>query len=90
MKRAFAIGFGVMMVISAAVWLFGTLAGVIIPLFGGIRAEKIGEIGFSAGITGELFAYGFGWLSNRLSRSKLEHVAGFSGGKRYGNKKGAA
>jgi hypothetical protein len=90
MKRAFGIGFGVMMVISAAVWLFGTLAGAVIPLFGGIRAERMGEIGFAAGMTGEPFAYGFGWLSKRLSQGKPERATGFSGGRRYGNKKSAA
>ena len=90
MRRVFTIGFGVVIAGSVAVWLVGILAGVVVPLFGGIRAETLGEIGFSAGMIGEVFAYGFGWLRKRLTRQEAERIRGFPGAKRYEDKKPVA
>jgi hypothetical protein len=52
MKNVFTIGFGVLMLLSALVWIAGIFAGAIVPLFGGIRAEHIGAIGLSVGMLG--------------------------------------
>ena len=75
------------MLASVVVWVSGILAGAIVPLFGGIRAERLGEIGFTVGMAAEVCVYGFGWLWKRSSRRETDQVRGFPGPKRYGNKK---
>jgi hypothetical protein len=85
MKNVFTIGFGMLMLLSALVWVAGIFAGAIVPLFGGIRAEHIGAIGFSVGMLGESCVYLFGWLHKRASQSG-EQFTGFRGPKRYGHK----
>lgn len=75
------------MLVSVAVWIVGILAGAVVPLFGGIRAERLGEIGFCFGMAGEVCAYVFGWLRKRISQRETGQVRGFPGPKRYGNKK---
>jgi hypothetical protein len=85
MKNVFTIGFAVLMLLSALVWVAGIFAGAIVPLFGGIRAEHIGAIGLSVGMLGEGCLYLFGWLHKRASQSRKQFM-GFTGPKRYGHK----
>jgi hypothetical protein len=85
MINVFKIGFGVLMLLSALLWVAGIFAGAIVPLFGGIRAERFGAIGLSVGMLGEGCTYLFGWLHKRASQSS-ELFMGFKGPKRYGHK----
>src|SRR5580700_9844060 len=82
--RSLKIGFIVLMIVSAVVWIIGILAGAVVPLFGGIRAERFGEIAFSLGITGEVLTYACGWMRKRTLQNRSEQFKGFGGGKRYG------
>jgi hypothetical protein len=88
MRHVFTIAFGVVLLASVVAWISGILAGVVVPLFGGIRAERLGQIGVAVGMTGEVCAYGFGWLRRRVSQNEIGQVRGFPGPKRYGKKKG--
>lgn len=86
MKNALAISFGILILVSVIAWMAGTLAGVVVPLFDGISAERLGAIGFTIGIIGECCAYGFGWLRKRTIRSGKHEAGRFPGPKRYGHK----
>jgi hypothetical protein len=82
MRLVFTITFGIVMLTSVVAWIVGILAGAIVPLFGGIRAERLGEIGFAVGVAGEVCAYGSGWLRRRASQREMDQVRGFPGPKR--------
>jgi hypothetical protein len=84
-KKLFTISFGVLMLVSALFWVAGISVGAIVPLFGGIRAERFGVIGLSVGMLGEGCTYLFGWLHKRGSQGS-EQFMGFKGPKRYGQK----
>lgn len=86
MRNAFANAFGVVMFVSAVAWVVGLLGAAVVPLLGGISAERIGAMGFTVGIVGECCTYGFGWLRKRTNRSDTHEVRGFPGPKRYGHK----
>jgi hypothetical protein len=86
MRNFLAIFFGVLTLLSIVIWVGGILTAAVLPWFGGIRAERIGQIGFSIALLGEGFVYGFGWLCRRFSQDQ-KHPMGLPGPKRYGNKK---
>ena len=86
MRNILVISFGVLIPVSVVVWLVGILAGAVVPLFGGVSAERLGAIGFTVGMIGEGCAYLFGWLRGRITRRDTQLFGGFSGPKRYGNK----
>jgi hypothetical protein len=86
MRNILVISFGVLILLSVVVWLVGILAGVVVPLFGGISAERLGAIGFTVGMAGEGCAYLFGWLRGSITRKDAQQFSGFSGPKKYGNK----
>ena len=46
MRTVLAISFGMLLLPSAALWLAGIIAGAVVPLFAGIRAENLGAVGF--------------------------------------------
>jgi hypothetical protein len=87
MRQKFAICFGILIIIFVPIWIVGILAGAVIPLFGGIRAETLGRIGFLVASTAEICVYLFSWLFHRLELNSEKKFKGFSGGKKYGNKK---
>ena len=62
MKQKFAIGFLILAIVAALVWVIGLIAGVVIPIFGGIHAETLGGIMFSIAFSAEVLLYLFGWL----------------------------
>ena len=86
MKNTFAITFAVLMVLSIVVFIVGLVTAAVVPLFGGIRAETIGEIGCTASGLGECCTYLFAWLYD-LSSKRKDRVLGFPGPKKYGHKK---
>jgi hypothetical protein len=69
MRNLLVISFGVLIVVSIVLWVIGILAAVVVPLFGGISAERLGAMGFTVGTAGELCAYLFGWLRQRITRN---------------------
>jgi hypothetical protein len=62
MRQKLAIGFLILAIVAALVWIVGLIAGVVIPVFGGIRAETLGGIMFSIALSAEGLLYLFGWL----------------------------
>lgn len=62
MKQKFAIGFLIMAMLAALVWVVGLIAGIVIPIFGGIRAETLGGVLFSIALCAEGLLYLWGWL----------------------------
>ena len=88
MRNALVIIFGVLIMLSVVVWLVGIFAGAVVPLFGGVSAERLGAIGFTVGMVGEGCTYLFGWLRGRVTQRGAQHFSGFSGPKKYGNKNG--
>ena len=86
MRNALAITFAVVIFISVVAWVVGLLTVAVVPLFGGISAERIGAMGFTAGVVGECCTYGFGRLRKRTTRSNTHAVRGFPGPKKYGHK----
>jgi len=88
-RNIFAITFAVLMLLSIAVFIVGLLTAAVVPWFGGIRAESIGEIGCAASGLGECCTYLFAWLYD-LSFKRKNRVHGFPGPKKYGHKKPVA
>ena len=86
MKNTFAIIFAVLMLLSIAVFIVGLLTEAVVPWFGGLRAETIGEIGCTASGLGECCTYLFAWLYD-LSSNRKNPVLGFPGQKKYVHKK---
>jgi hypothetical protein len=76
MRRKVSAAFLFVAIVSGVVWIVGLVAGVVIPVFGGLRAEKLGEICFMIAMTAELFLYFFGWLFQEKERREFR---GFSG-----------
>jgi hypothetical protein len=77
----------VFLLLTIAVFVVGVITGAVVPLFGGVRAERIGAIAFAAAAIAETVlgvAEFFDW---RLSRNKPGCRTGFPGPKRYGNNK---
>ena len=62
MRQKISIGFWILAVGAALVWAVGAIAGAVIPVFGGIRAQTLGEAIFSVAIVAEGLLYLFGWL----------------------------
>jgi len=93
MKNFIAIGFLVLIVAAAVFWIVGMAGAVVVPLFGGVRAERIGESLMLVGMFGELMLYLTGaifHLINRDDASKVQPSHSFKGvgaEKRYGNRK---
>jgi len=87
MRKFFAIFFGVLTLLSIVIWVVGILTAAVLPWFGGIRAERIGQIGFTMALSGESLVEGFGWLHRRFSQDQKRPGMGLPGPKRYGNKK---
>jgi hypothetical protein len=61
-RQKFATGFWILAIVAALVWVVGLIAGVVIPIFGGIRAEAFGGIMLSIVLSAEGLMYFFGWL----------------------------
>jgi hypothetical protein len=61
-RQKFATGFWILAIVAALVWGVGVIAGAVIPIFGGIRAETIGGIMLSVVLSAEGLMYLFGWL----------------------------
>ena len=74
-------------VVSALVWVLGLLTSIIVPVFGGVRADRIGTISFSISLSAEIFLYVFGWLAQRRFLGKENKPASFPVEKKYGNRK---
>jgi hypothetical protein len=70
MKNIFIISFAALMLISLLVWVVGLLTAIVFPWFGGVRADKIGEVGFSVGLIGESCAWIFAWLLHLADKRK--------------------
>ena len=87
MLRKLKILFFVLLLVSAAVWILGLLLGVTIPIFGGVRADKIGGICFSISLAAEVFMHFFGWLFQREPVFKDNMRTQFHMEKKYGHRK---
>lgn len=62
MRHKVALSFLILAIVAALVWAVGVIAGVVIPVFGGIRAQTVGEAIFSVALIAEGALYLFGWL----------------------------
>ncbi len=89
MSKTLGICFGVLIFASAALWIAGLMTSAVVPMFGGVRAVRLGEIGFATGLIGEACTYLFGWLRGRALRDSPDRVKNLIGSKRYGHKKGS-
>ena len=87
MNRKLINWFAVLLLLTGVVLIVGVVTGAVIPLFGGIRAERIGAIAFGTAAVAEtiwVVAEGFvEWAGRRKSEPRTD----FPGPKRYGNKK---
>ena len=54
--------------VGCCLWVIGVIAGSVIPIFGGIRTEAIGQIFFAVAALAEVAIYLFGWLARRTER----------------------
>lgn len=90
MRQYFAILFGLLLTLSIFAWIGGKLTGAVVPWFGGVPAERIGQVAFAVSLCGEGFVYLFGWLFKRLSDEPRRGALGLPGTKRYGNKQPVA
>jgi hypothetical protein len=90
MRRFLAIFFGVLTLLSFVIWIVGILTAAVLPWFGGIRVDRIGQVSFTLSLFSDSLVYGFGWLCRRFSQDRKHPVSGFPGPKRYGNKKPVA
>jgi hypothetical protein len=85
--RKLKILFILLAAVSALVWVFGLLMSVIVPIFGGVRADRIGAILFSVSLFAESLLYFFGWLAQRTDLNKEKKQSSFPVEKKYGNRK---
>jgi hypothetical protein len=65
MRQKLAAGFWILAIVAALVWVVGLIAGVVIPVSGGIRAEALGGVLFSIALGAEVLLYVFGWISQK-------------------------
>jgi len=72
MRQFFVIFFGVLTLLSAVLWIIGTLSAAILPWFGGIPMERAGVFATVIFICGDLLACGFAWLRWLLSREQQQ------------------
>jgi hypothetical protein len=70
MRNILVISFAALMVVSLVIWVVGLLSAVVIPLFGGIQADRIGQVGFTVGMIGESCVWIFAWLWRLTERRR--------------------
>ena len=87
MLKKLKIFFIVLAVVSAVVWILGLLTSMVVPIFGGVRADRIGAASFSVSLFAEIFLQVFGWLARRQFWDKGNKRTPFPIEKKYGNKK---
>jgi len=58
-------GFWILAISAALVWVVGVIAGAVIPVLGGIRAQTLGKAIFSIAMIAEGLLYLFGWLCQK-------------------------
>jgi len=87
MRKSFAFLFKVLLLLSLMFWVVGMLTAAVVPWFGGVRADRIGQIGVAVFICGEGVVCIFGWLFKRFTEEPSKGTLGLLGPKRYGNKK---
>ncbi|HEY1790962.1 MAG TPA: hypothetical protein VGJ73_22630 [Verrucomicrobiae bacterium] len=92
MKTFFIVFFGILFVLALALWVIGSLTAVVVPWFGGARADHIGAIGMGLASIGEsatfLGDYLLFYLIDKPEKRKNQ-AFGLPGPKRYGNRKSA-
>lgn len=93
MKNFFIVFFGALFVLALVLWVVGLLTAVVVPWFGGARADHIGAIGMglaSVGETATVFGDSllFYWID--MPEKRKRQTYGLPGPKRYGNRKPAA
>jgi hypothetical protein len=92
MRNFLIVFFGALFILALALWVVGLLTAVVMPWFGGARADHIGAIGMGLATVGES-AIVFGdcflnWIDKPAKRKN--QTFGLPGPKRYGNRKPAA
>lgn len=92
MKSFLIVCFGALFVLALMLWVVGLLTAVVVPWFGGARADHIGAIGMglasvgeSATVFGDYLLY---WIDK--SGKRKNQTLGLPGPKRYGNRKPVA
>jgi hypothetical protein len=93
MKNSIDIGFYVLTVFAAVLWIVGMVGSVIVPLFGGMKAEEIGEGLMLVGMCGQLLLCLIGTILHLMNRKNADKRQlwissnGFGVERRYGNRK---
>ena len=87
MRRKFINWFAVLILVLLALWIVGAVYGEVIPIFGGVRAQRFGTIALSIAALAEGVLLALECLVEWASNRKPEQHTGFPGPKRYGNKK---
>ena len=87
MRQKFINLFGILLLFLLAICVGGAVTGAVIPLFGGIRAERIGAMALGIAAADETVLIVVECFVEWAGRRPPEHRIGFSGPKRYGNKK---
>ncbi len=86
MRRRFINWSVPLLLLLLALRIGGVVTGVVIPLFVGVRAERVGATAFGVAAAAEGVLVVFEWFAECARRSEPEQDAGFPGPKRYGNK----
>jgi hypothetical protein len=87
MRNYLAILFGMLTLLSVVIWMVGALTAAVLPWFGGIRADHLGQIGAAIFFSGDVFVECFGRLTRHFLENQKAQTIGFPGPKKYGNKK---
>ncbi len=87
MRRRFISWLAIVLLLLLAVFFGGVVTGAVIPLFGSIRAERIGATAFNVAAIAETILAVTEAIVEWASRRKPDHCTAFPGPKGYGNKK---
>ena len=79
MRHKFINWFAIILLVLLALWIGGIVTGVVIPLFGGIRAERIGMAAFGAAAVAETILVVTECFLEWANRRKPGHRKDFAG-----------
>ena len=89
MKNFSIVFFGILFIVALALWIIGLVTAVVVPWFGGVRADHIGAVGMGLATVGESATFLCDYLVCLIDKpgKRKSQAFGFPGPKRYGNRK---
>jgi hypothetical protein len=89
MKNFSIVFFGILFILALVLWVVRILTAIVVPWFGGVRADHIGAIGMGMASVGESATFLGDFLFYLIDKpeKRKNQAYGLPGPKRYGNRK---